>query len=205
MKINKHTFSFFKKGTITNVQVANKIVGETNNTRASLVALIFPQNVKLINATVNSSFDGFFVSTYRETWTDFNAYQNKAEFGFENGETGDERFNLYKYDTFHGIMQSVVINVSNAGVADSKAAMGSAFAWGKDYQDTENSSFIKYVNAEEFADSANFQGSFEFVCATSAWFGIKHRATKTLTFEIGNVWSTELGLCLSFACEEFNI
>lgn len=194
----------FKAGTITNVQASSKIVGESSSTRASLIALIFPYGANLKNATINSSFSGYFVSTYRETWTDFASYDNKAEFGLTNGETGDERFNLYKYDTFHGIMQSVVINTTNDGVADAKIAMGSAFAWGKDYQDTEDSSFIKYV--EGFSDVSQFQGSFEFVCATSSWFGIKHKATKTLTFEIGAEWcSSNNGISLSCLWDLFNI
>ena len=194
----------FKAGTITNVQASSKIVGESSNTRASLVALIFPYGANLKNATINSSFSGYFVSTYRETWTDFASYNNKAEFGLANGETGDERFNLYKYDSFHGIMQSVVINTANEGVADAKIAMGAAFAWSKDYQDTDESSFIKYVDA--FNSIEQFQGKFEFVCATSTLFGIQHKANKTLTFQIGVEWtSSKNGISLSFLWDMFNI
>ncbi len=194
----------FQAGKITNIQASSKLAGESSNTRASLVVLVFPYGATLKNATINSSFSGYFVSTYRETWTDFASYQNKSEFGLENGETGDERFNLYKYDTFHGIMQSVVINTTNDGVANSKAAMGAAFAWGKDYQDTDESSFIKYVDG--FSDVSQFQNSFEFVCATSTLFGIKHKATKTLTFQIGVEWcSSKNGISLKCLWDLFNI
>ena len=185
----------FKAGTITNVQCASTINGEANSTRSSLVALIFPYGATLKNATINSSLNGY-GTKYRETWTDFASYNNKAEFGFSNGETGDERFNIYKYDTFHGIMQSVVINSDNAGVNDAKAAMGAAFAWGKDYQDTADSSFVKVVNG--FSDVSQFQGSYTFVCSISTLFGIKHEATKTLTFEIGRYWESNNGISLIF-------
>ena len=184
----------FGAGTITNVQASSKLVGETNSTRSSLVALIFPRGATIKNATIDSSFSGY-GERYRETWTDFNAYNNKAEFGYENGSTGDERFNVYKYDAYHGIMQSVVINSANSGVSGAKAAMGAAFAFSKDYQDTNDSSFIKVVNG--FNDATQFQGSFTFVCATST-LGIKHEATKTLTFDLGSIWKSNNGISLMF-------
>ncbi|MBQ8615732.1 MAG: hypothetical protein IJ415_04125 [Clostridia bacterium] len=185
----------FKAGKITNVQCASDIYGETNSTRSSLVALIFPYGATLKNATINSSLNGY-GTFYRETWTDFASFTNKSEFGLTNGETGDERYNIYKYDTYHGIMQSVVINSAKAGVSSAKAAMGSAFAWGKDYQDTADSSFVKVVDG--FSDVNQFQGSFTFVCATSTLFKIKHKATKTLTFDIGTYWESNNGISLIF-------
>ena len=185
----------FKAGTITNVQASSDIVGQTNSTRSSLVALIFPYGANLKNATIDSSLNGYGI-TYREVWTDFASYTNKDEFGLANGETGDERFNLYKYDTHHGCMQSVVINSKNAGVGSASASMGAAFAWGKDYQDTDDSSFIKVVDG--FSDISQFQGSFTFLCAKSTLFGIEHKATKTLTFSIGDIWKSNNGISLTF-------
>lgn len=185
----------FKAGTITNVQSTSTLNGETNNTRSSLVALIFPYGATLKNATINSSFEGYGY-TYRETWTDFASYKNKAEFGYDSGETGDARFNVYRNDTHHGSMQSVVINKANKGVSDAKAAMGGAFAWGKDYNDSSISSYIKVVNG--FNDITQFQGKFEFTCATSSWLNIKHKTTKKLTFEIGSVWESNNGISLIF-------
>jgi hypothetical protein len=93
-------------------------------------------------------------------------------------------------------MQSVVINSAQTGVSSANAAMGSAFAWGKDYQDTADSSFIKVIDG--FTDVSEFQGSFTFVCATSTLLGIKHKATKTLTFEIGTYWESNSGISLIF-------
>ncbi|MBR4998447.1 MAG: hypothetical protein IKY10_01075, partial [Clostridia bacterium] len=185
----------FKAGTIKNIQCSSNISGQANSTRSSLVALIFPYGATLKNATINSSLTGY-GTRYRETWTDFASYTNKAEFGLSNGETGDERFNIYKYDTYHGIMQSVVINSAKSGVSGAKAAMGAAFAWGKDYQDTADSSFVKTVNG--FNDVSQFQGSFTFVCSISTVLGIKHEATKTLTFEIGTHWESNNGISLIF-------
>ena len=174
----------FRSGNITNIQAKSTIQGTTNNTRSSLVALIFPYGAKLKNATISSSIGGY-GTFYRETWTDFAAYGNKAEFGFSNGETGDIRFNVYGNDTHHGSMQSVVIDSSKSGVSGAKAAMGGAFAWGKDYTDSKESSFIKVVNG--FNSINQFKGSFEFVCATSPT-GIKHKVSRTLGFGIGSIW-----------------
>lgn len=190
----------FKAGKIANVQASSKLVGAANTTRSSLVALIFPYGATIQNATINSSLTGY-GEKYRETWTDFNVYTNKAEFGLGNGETGDERFNVYKYDTYHGIMQSVVINSANEGVSGAKAAMGAAFMFTKDYQDTAESSFIKVVDG--FNDVSQFSGSFEFVCSKSTVLGIEHKATKTLTFAIGTVWETNSGISLMFLDDIF--
>ncbi len=185
----------FQTGSITNIQASSMIVGETNNTRSSLVALIFTYGSSLKNATINSSIQGYGIK-YREVWTDFANYNNKAEFGLAGGDTFDGRFNLYFQDVHHGSMQSVVINGDNAGVSEAKASMGNAFAFSNDYQDTNESSFIKVV--EGFNDVTQFQGSFKFVCATSTWFGIKHTATKTLTFEFGSIWESNNGISLIF-------
>lgn len=187
----------FKSGSITNIQATSAIEGLANSTRSSLVTLIFPYGANLKNATISSSIGGY-GTFYRETWTDFASYSNKAEFGLSSGETGDIRFNLYGNDTHHGSMQSVVIDTSKAGVSGAKAAMGGAFAWGKDYTDSSESSFIKTVNG--FNSINQFTGSFSFVCATSSWFGIEHTATRTLSFGIGSIWKDSgAGISLIFA------
>ncbi len=185
----------FKSGKMTNLQLASNITGQANSARSSLVTLIFPYGATMSQVTVDSSFSGYGVK-YREVWTDFAAYNNKAEFGYSAGATGDARFNLYMNDTHHGMMQHVVINTSNSGVSGSNASMGGAFAWGKDYQDTEYSSFIKLVGG--FSDVTQFQGSFKFVCAKSEWFGIEHTAERTLSFAIGSTWKSSSGIKLAF-------
>ena len=175
----------FRAGSITNIQATSVIEGTTNNTRSSLIALIFPYGAKLKNATVSSSIGGYGIF-YRETWSDFASYSNKAEFGLPASSTYDGRFNLYQNDTHHGCMQSVVIDSSKAGVNNAKASMGDAFAFNKDYTDSSESSYIKVVNG--FNSINQFTGSFEFVCAKSTWFGIEHKATKSLNFDIGSIW-----------------
>lgn len=185
----------FKSGKITNLQLVSTINGQANSARSSLITLVFPHGATMSQVTVDSSFAGY-GTKYREVWTDFAAYNNKAEFGYSAGATGDARFNLYMNDTHHGKMQHVVINASKAGVGDAKASMGGAFAWGKDYQDTSDSSFIKTVSG--FSDVTQFQGSFKFVCAKSAWLKIEHSATRTLSFAIGSTWVSSSGIKLSF-------
>lgn len=185
----------FRAGSITNIQAASTIEGTTNATRSSLIALIFPYGAKLKNVTISSSIGGYGIF-YRETWKDFASYSNKAEFGFSAGETGDIRFNLYGNDTHHGSMQSVVIDSSKAGVSGARAAMGNAFAWGKDYTDSSESSYIKVVSG--FNSINQFTGSFEFVCAISP-LGIEHKVTKTLSFGIGSIWKDNgTGISLIF-------
>ncbi len=187
----------FRAGNITNIQATSTIEGTTNSSRSSLIALIFSYGANLKNATISSSIGGY-GTFYRETWTDFAAYSNKAEFGFSAGETGDIRFNLYGNDTHHGSMQSVVIDSSKDGVSKTNAAMGGAFAWGKDYTDSSVSSYIKVVNG--FTNIDQFTGSFTFVCAKSSWLGIEHNATRTLTFNIGSIWKDNgAGISLIFA------
>ena len=185
----------FKSGKMTNVQLVSNIYGRTNTSRSSLIALVFPYGATLTHVTVDSAIVGY-GAMYREVWTDFAAYNNKAEFGYSAAATGDARFNLYMNDTHHGKMQNVVINTSNSGVSGAQASMGGAFAWGKDYQDTSDSSFIKFVNG--FNDVTQFQGSFTFVCAVSEWLGIKHNATRTLSFTIGSTWKSSSGIKLAF-------
>ena len=184
-----------RAGKITNVQSSSKLVGTTNATRSSLVALVFGYGSSLKSATINSSFEGY-GERYREVWTDFANFSNKGEFSVEAGDTYDGRFNLYFQDVHHGSMQSVVINGNNAGVSGAKASMGNAFAFTVDYQDTEESSFIKVVNG--FNDVSQFQGSFTFICAKSTVFGIEHEATKTLSFDLGSVWESNNGISLMF-------
>ena len=178
----------FRAGNITNIQATSVIEGTTNATRSSLIALIFPYGANLKNATISSSIGGY-GTFYRETWTDFHTYSNRAEFGLSDSSSGmndDMSFNLYANDTFHGSMQHVVIDTSKAGVNNTIAAMGGAFAWGKDYTDSSESSFVKVVNG--FNNISQFTGKFKFVCAKSVWLGIEHTATRTLNFAIGSIW-----------------
>lgn len=191
----------FKEGKITNVQATSKIIGETNNTRSSLIALLFFNGTTLKNATINSSFDGYGI-TYRETWTDFASYSNrKEEFGINKVQTGYAGFNIYKDNAYHGKMQSVVINVANKNVSSAKAAISSMNIGGKEYNDDDaNSSYIKTVNG--FNDYSQFIGSFEFRYANAngfqEFFGFNGKTTRTLTFEIGSVWENNNGISLMF-------
>lgn len=185
-----------KAGSITNIQASSAVEGVSNSTRSSLVTLIFPYGASLKNATIDSSIGGY-GTFYRDAWIDFAAYSNKSEFGFAESETGDARFNLYDNDTHHGCMQSVVVNTARAGVSSAKVPMSTAFAWGKEYTDSSESSFIKPVDG--FNSVSQFTGKFEFVCSTSTTFGIKHKVTRSLTFEIGTIWTDNgSGISLSF-------
>ena len=185
----------FYAGTIKNVQSASAISGTTTSTRSSLAVLIFPYGANLTHATIDSSLEGYGIK-YRETWTDFGVYPNKAEFGMQNIGT-DARFDIYKYDAVHGCMQSVVINYVNFGVLTAKNSMGSAFLFiSKDYADTAESSFVKTVYG--FNDISQFQGQFTFVCAIDTTGAFKHEATRELTFAIGSVWESNNGISLMF-------
>lgn len=185
----------FRVGTITNIQAASAIKGEATSTRSSLVALIFPNGATLSNATINSSLNGYGVK-YRESWTDFESYTNKAQFGFGATATGSGRFNIYS-GTSAGKMTSVVINKSQTGVANAKASMGYVNLMlgfiniGDDYNGVN---FVKTVNG--FSDISQFQGSFSFTCAQTGKYS--STATKTLTFNTNSVWQSNNGISLSF-------
>lgn len=189
----------FKQGIIENVQTTSKIVGETNSTRSSLVALLFPEQTTLTNATINNSFDGYGIM-YRETWIDFATYGNKSEFGYENGGTFDARFNIYLANSNHGTMTSVVINTANNGVSSAKYELGNINVGGKEYGDV---CFVKTVDG--FSDSTQFVGSFTFKFAHHngflEFFGASCETTKTLTFSIGDVWESNNGISLLFLNE----
>ncbi len=187
----------FKKGNILNVQTTSKLIGKTNSTRTSLVVLLFPNGANLKNSTINNSFEGH-GKVYREVWTDFTTYSNKAEFGYTAGSTGDSRFDIYEDDSMHGSMQSVVINTANAGVKDAEASMTKAvwfFGYQSSYNNTSNSSYVKYVDG--FSDFSQFRGNFEFTFAVSD-AGHEMKTTKELTFNIGDIWESNNGISLIF-------
>lgn len=184
----------FKAGKVTNVQLVNNINGTTNSTRSSLIALIFPYGTILTDATVNSQFSGYGIN-YRETWTDFGAYSNPAEFGYTY-EKLSQSFNLYGVDTYHGSMQDIVINVAQNGVASAKAAMGDAAIlefMGNSYN-KDSGCYIKVVYG--FNDVTQFQGSFTFVCSTWKWR--EYKVTKTLDFDLVHIWESNNGISMRF-------
>ncbi len=185
-------------GTISNVQAKSRIEGGLNETRSSLIVLIFPSSAKLANATIDSAIVGA-GTKYRESWTDYaSVVENK---------NSDTRYNIYDDESSAGIMTSVVINTSREGVADTKRAMGIVnryvvvITWGNTYN---GNSFVKYTDDASFVNSATFSGSFTFECAynnLSEYIGLYdayHTETKTLTFDIGSTWTATNGIVLSF-------
>lgn len=176
-------------GNISNVYTISSVQGVSESTRVSLVALVFTYGTSIKNVAVDSEIKGNGIK-YREVWTDFASYSNKAEFGLGdwNGEAADGRFNVYLADPQHGSMQSVVINGEKEGVSGATASMGQAVGWEKDYNDQPESSYVKVIS--NFNDATQFQGSYEFVCAVSTLFKIEHTAIKTLTFDFESVWDS---------------
>lgn len=186
----------FRVGEISNVQVSSRINGKTNTTRASLAVLVFPYGATLRNVTIDSTITGY-GKNYKLTWTDFASYDNKPEFGFSAGiQTEDAYFDIYMNDTYHGSMQSVVVNNANSGVADTIDNLAPAFLWNSYYTNSAESSFYKSVDG--FKDIGQFQGTFTFNYAKSTVFGIIHSTEKTLTFGIGDVWEANKGISLIF-------
>jgi len=189
----------FQKGSITNIQAESDIVGGANYSISSLVALVFENGSAIKNATVNSSIGGY-GTFYRETWTDFKNYSNKALFGITNTFKTDGRYDICIVDNQHGSMQSVVFNGSCSGFGNAKFGRSSAFMGFSDYDNTSNSSYVKVVYG--FTDISQFTGKFDFLYAVSSWFKIKHYASKELTFVIGAEWMDNgSGISLSFLNE----
>ena len=189
----------FRQGTITNVQATSKIESTENATKSSLMTLIFAQNATLKNATINSSIVGN-GAKYRETWTDF-AHQiddYKDLFGFQP-QTGMSYFNIATSEAYHGVMQSVVVNLRGEGVstaikgeANKESGIGgvltsfSNFLFGNgwtsyDYdKDSSTGSHVYYVSDETFATYTTYSGSYnyEFVSGETV--------AKKLEFDLSN-------------------
>lgn len=196
----------FRFGTISNIQSKSVIEGKSNSTRSSLIVLIFPNGATLNNSTIDSEIGGY-GTKYAETWADFSKTADLDEFGISdlglNGLGSDNRFNIFMPDAQHGSMQSVVINSSNAGVGDTIKAMGNAFLWAQDYDNTDESSFVKYTT--NFGSSTEFQGSVDYQYAQSQWFSglgwFPRWTSRNLTFDMSETWQSSNGISLRFVNE----
>lgn len=183
------------KGKITNVQATSKLNGATTTARVSLIVLIFPDGAKVLNSTINSSFDGYGIF-YRDTWEDYGSSANV--FGSYDRGVDNWSFNLYSDNAAAGEMQSVVINTEKiAGVDYIQAHFVKAAIIGVNYNDNAGSSFIKTVNNADFNNNSTFKGQFTLK-ADSWWFDIDITYTKTLSFELGAVWTEGNGITLAF-------
>lgn len=177
----------FRKGSITNVQAVSSIVGGNNETRSSLITLVFTNGANIKNCAINSSIGGS-GTKYREVFTDFASYEKKSDFGLSNVGSRDSRFNLYSINANHGCMQSVVVNLKE-GVNNANASAPNVSVFTTDYDaEDPNSSYVRYVS--DFNNVAQFQGTYNYTYRAS-WFGNK-TISKRLTFEIGadKVWKS---------------
>ena len=182
----------FTAGAMTDIQAVSQLYGQTNNTRTSLLVLIFPNSASLINATVNSSLNGY-GSFYRETWRD---YTNTMASG-----TADN-YNIYAGTAASGRMESVVVNNDKA-TSYGKTLIVAEFnsgQWNTSYNESGNNNNVKVVTSSEFSQYSTFTGSHTLTARVWYLFiPINQEYVRELTFDfVNNVWSQASGIKLSF-------
>ena len=196
---NKYVAGFvvdFRAGTISNIQANSNINGDASSTRTSLIALVFARGAKIANSTVNSKLSGY-GEFYRETWTDYDYCDEKAEFGLYSSN-GSSYFDIYKSSAYCGEMTSVVIKsdyANNVSVNESMAMVQNIMAIpaGNDYNGVN---YVKVVS--NFADFNEFAGNFTFNCAYNKLWNYYDTETKELKFAVGTVWENNNGISLIF-------
>lgn len=188
----------FRLGTISNIQTVATINGRTNDTRSSLIVLVFPDGAVLKNAVIDNTFAGSGIF-YRETWVDFANFSNKSEFGFSDVEK-DARFNLYDVKEAAGLMTSVVINdeaMRAEGITNVRVSEFAYPVFFKRYEAYEEQSFFKTVNNGDFHNADTYKTACEFKAPSGGIF-FKKTYKKDMTFEIGSTWTEGEGITLTF-------
>lgn len=182
----------FSAGNMTDIQAVSELYGKLNSTRTSLLVLIFPNSASLINATVNSSVDGY-GSFYRETWRD---YTNTMSSG-----TADN-YNIYAGTAASGRMESVVVNNDEA-VSHGKTLIVAEFnsgQWNTSYGQSNNNNNVKVVTSSEFNRSSTFTGTHTLTA--KVWYlfiPINKNYVRELKFDFSNnIWTQGSGIELSF-------
>lgn len=195
-----------RNGDVSNVQASSLIEGKANSTVSSLIVLLFPNGATFKTATIDSTFTGF-GSFYSETWINFRnaTASQKQELGYETTGNDDMSFNLLSQDNFAGSMQSVIIN-SDSATREDKTYETSTFqygmffpVWWPTYEDSENSSYFKMVNSEEFKLASTFKGNIVMTAKTGVFNLGTATYTKKCTFNFETVWvEADTGIALSF-------
>ena len=181
-------------GLITNVQAESNLIGATNSTRTSLIVLIFPDNAKINNATINSTLAGT-GTFYRETWTDYDSSKPAGSLA------SSANFNLFAGNAAAGEMQSVIINTEKAranGITTIDASfVTSLFGFGSTYVGDNNSSYFKTVSTAEFNNYTTYTSNC-VISAPSSWWQTTDY-TFNMTFDFSGTWSNSAnGIRLAF-------
>ena len=190
----------FKAGKISNVQTASALEGATTSTRTSLIVLVFPNGAEITTSTINNKMSGY-GTFYRDTWTDFASYTNKAEFGYTATNASNvSYFNAYKSSAYCGKITNVVINSdyksSGISVKQAMGAVGNIIGFipgSNDYNGVNN---IKETS--KFTTYSEFTGNFTFNCAYNSLYNSYVKETATLNFSVGSVWENNNGISLMF-------
>ncbi len=178
----------FTHGTMTDIQAVSNLEGRINDTKTSLVVLIFPNTATLRNATINSSLSGS-GDFYRETWKDYTT-----------SGTADN-YNIYASTSASGRMESVVINIDRArqnGISDIISAEIRESQWNNSYAQSNNNNNVKEVNSDEFSNWTSFTGTHTLTARV--WYvfvPITREYVRELTFNFG-IWTQDNGIRLTF-------
>lgn len=186
-----------RKGSVSNVQASSQINGTKNSTVGSFIALIFPNGASFKSAAINSTFKGS-GKFYSECWQDFrNAGEEvKNELDYHTTGNSDRSFDILDYDASAGSLQSVIINqtTANSGKSFQTATFISegvffgAYQW-PSYEDTDRSSFFKFVNDADFNKISTYKGSISMSTSKGVFNWGSVTFTKQCDFNFDDIWS----------------
>lgn len=198
-----------RKGSVANVQACSQIYGTKNSTVSSFIALIFPNGASFVNATINSSFNGY-GKFYSECWQDFrNSSEDvKNELDYHTTGNSDRSFDILDYDASAGSLQSVIINGAAAGRYNksyesaqfiSEGVFFGAYQW-PSYEDTDRSSFFNIVSEDDFKKVSTYKGSISMTTKKGLFKWGEVTFTKQCQFDFDSVWSevANNGIALQF-------
>ena len=198
-----------RNGSVANVQTNSQIYGTKNSTVSSFVALIFPNGASFKKATINSSFNGY-GKFYSECWQDFRnaSSEIKAELNYQTTGNSDRSFDILDYDASAGSFQSVIINETAANKYNkqyqtatfiSEGVFFGAYQW-PSYEDTDRSSFFKFVGEADFKKVSTYKGSVTMTTPKGLFNWGRATFTKQCQFDFDSDW-TEVannGIALTF-------
>ena len=198
-----------RNGSVANVQTSSQIYGTKNSTVSSFVALIFPNGASFKKATINSSFNGY-GKFYSECWQDFRnaSSEIKAELNYQTTGNSDRSFDILDYDASAGSFQSVIINETAANKYNkqyqtatfiSEGVFFGAYQW-PSYEDTDRSSFFKFVGEADFKKVSTYKGSVTMTTPKGLFNWGRATFTKQCQFDFDSDW-TEVannGIALTF-------
>lgn len=184
-------------GKVSNIQTKSEIEGLLDETVASLVVLLFPNQASFTTAAIDSSFKGN-GKFYKETWTDYT--------GTEVSNVSNN-YNIYGDISSAGTMQGVIINKTTADKngEEYKSAFFVVTSYAlvyriSSYNYSKNQNNFKDVTEAEFRNAATFKAAITIVVDGTGIIGLTPETfTYNSTFDFQNrIWVENNGALLGF-------